>query len=110
MEREVNEDLHTLITVDTNEAVGASEDVENDDRKDEGRKKKKGKKQREKEKEGNQEKDEVRAKKATKKRDKKSKEEADQEFLMKYVLLTLLDSSMCCTLHPCRDRAGMVSL
>lgn len=71
LEREVSEDLHNLITVDTSTAVGAPEhveDVEHDDKKDEGKKKKKGERKRE---------------KAMQKLDKKSKEEADHEFLMK---------------------------
>ena len=92
MEREVGEDLHNLVTVDTNKAVGASGDVEvagDGDKKYEGTKKKRGKKEREKEKERAQGKDGTQDKKAKKKHDKKSKEEADQEFLMKYVLQTL---------------------
>ncbi|KAH0829126.1 KRI1-like family C-terminal-domain-containing protein [Lanmaoa asiatica] len=87
LEREVGEDLHNLVTVDTNEVVGASESVEivgDYDKTHEG-KKKKGKKEREKEKERNQEKDEVQGKKSIKKRNKKSKKEADHEFLMNYI-------------------------
>ena len=85
LEREVGEDLHNLVTVDTNEAVGVSGDVktvEDGDQKHEVKKKKKGKKEREKEKE---KKDDVHCEKALKKSDKKSKEETDKEFLMKYV-------------------------
>ncbi|KAF8554912.1 hypothetical protein OG21DRAFT_1508303 [Imleria badia] len=85
LEREVGEDLHNLVSVDKNEAVGASEDVEivgDGDKKNEGKKKKKGKKEREKERD---EKDEVHGKKAMKKRDKQAKEGADQEFLLNYI-------------------------
>ncbi|KAG8221253.1 KRI1-like family-domain-containing protein [Butyriboletus roseoflavus] len=88
LEREVGEDLHNLVTVGTNEVVGASEDVElvgDGDKKHEGTKKKKGKKEREKEKERTQENDGAQAKKATKKRDKRPKEEVDHEFLMNYI-------------------------
>ena len=83
LEREVGEDLHNLVTVDTNEAIGVPGDVktvEDGDQKHEV-KKKKGKKEREQEKE----KDDVHCEKALKKRNKKSKEETDKEFLMKYV-------------------------
>lgn len=92
LEREVGEDLHNLVSVDTHEAVSASEAIDivgDGDKKSEGKKKKKGKKEREKKKESYQGKDEVQGKK-DKERDKKSKEAADQEFLMKYALLCLL--------------------
>lgn len=110
LEREVGEDIRNFVSVETNEAIGDSanvEIIEDDDKNHEGKKKKKGKKEREREKEKNQEKDEVQSKKAVKQRDKKSKEEADQEFLIKYVLLTLSNSSIFCTLVPW---AGTVSI
>ncbi|KAI9568797.1 Krr1-domain-containing protein [Boletus coccyginus] len=84
LEQEVGEDLHNLVTVDTNEALAASEDadtVDHGEKTSEG-KKKKGKKERGKQ---NQESDRVQDKNPMKRRDKKSEQEANQDFLMNYI-------------------------
>ena len=94
LEREVGEDLHNLVSVDTNEPVGASEDVDtvgHGEKTSEGKKKKQGKKEREKQK---QETDGVQDKKPMKRHDKKSEQEANQDFLIKYVFHSYSSSSV----------------
>ncbi|KAF9219815.1 hypothetical protein BS17DRAFT_821454 [Gyrodon lividus] len=91
LQREVGEDIRDLVTVDTNAESGGLRDgkdarMSEAHKEHESKKEKRGKKERGNKKEGNKEDEEGERKKAGKKVDRKSKEEADQQFLMDYIL------------------------
>ncbi|KAF8841697.1 hypothetical protein BDN67DRAFT_966770 [Paxillus ammoniavirescens] len=92
LEREVGEDLRDLVTVDPNVESGGLGEREDATKSGEGdkvkqsKKKKKGKKERETEMEDKKGREEGKTKQVVKKDNQKSKEEADQEFLMQYIL------------------------
>ncbi|KIK82657.1 hypothetical protein PAXRUDRAFT_832162 [Paxillus rubicundulus Ve08.2h10] len=92
LEREVGEDLRDLVAVNADAGAGGLGEGQDATKSGEGdklersKKKKKGKKEREIEMEDMKEREEGKSKQVKKKDNQKSKEEADQEFLLQYIL------------------------